>query len=239
VDWLVKLTGDNYILDELSKSLITPESSIIKDNQEYFLKSIEFKKALDEGAVTKSANEILLRINGGCMLFLGGGMPIQINNVVRVNDDGTRSNYATFNVGTRFVVRAPILVLKSDGTVLEIRVADLVQSALKAAESKESIAKVLCLLGSNTYDWRILRNVYEIIKDDVLGPEQIKKNGWTTQEAIERFLGTVNDPRVLDKEALHGVPQRGKTNKKPITNPMSFNEAKSFVEGIIHAWLGF
>jgi hypothetical protein len=231
MEWLVQLAGDDVYLEELSRSLKNPELSIIKENEAYTLKSVDFSRQSTEDEVRKKASEILSLINGCSMIVLGARRPIEIARVVRVNDDGTRASFVHISARLTLVGEAKVRILNRDGTVTEVRPADVIPSMLKAAQSSDSVAKVLRLLGTGTHDWGHLYKIYELVKNDVGGRSKIVQNGWATEIAIKRFTQTANSPAVIGDSARHAVEPT-----KPPKNPMSFEEARSLIEGMIHGW---
>lgn len=232
MEWLVQLIGNTVDLGELSNSLKSAEFSVIHAEDAYLLKSKDFNDITDPDAVLKRAGEILTLINGGAKLAFGARDPLQIAHVVRIDKDGKRNIYTY--VSDQVIVRAipNVLYLASDGTVKEIRAADVVPGWLLAGQKNPAVAKVLRLFGTGGNDWVSLYRIYEVIEADAEGVSNIQKQGWTTKKAIKRFKHTANSPGVIGDEARHGNQKT-----KPPRNPMLFTEAKSLIESITKNWL--
>lgn len=232
MEWLVQLTGNTVDLDELSNSLKSAEFTVMHAEDAYFLKSKDFNDISDPDAVLKSAGEILTLINGGAKLAFGARDPLKIAHVVRIDKDGKRNIYTYLS--DQVVVRAipNVVYLASDGTVKEIRAADVVTDWLLAGQENPAVAKVLRLFGTGGNDWVSLYRIYEVIEADAGGVSNIQKQGWATKRAIERFKHTANSPGVIGDDARHG-----KQTTKPPRNPMLFTEAKSLIESITKNWL--
>jgi len=142
MEWLVQLTGNTVDLEELSNSLKSAEFSVFYAEDAYLLKSKDFNDITDPDAVLKRAGEILTLINGGAKLAFGARDPLQIAQVVRIDKDGKRNIYTY--VSDQVIVRAipNVLYLASDGTVKEIRAADVVSAGFLQGK------KILLLLKS-------------------------------------------------------------------------------------------
>ncbi len=232
MEWLIQLTGDNYDLEELSKSLQSPELNINQEGEIYILKSSDFNSLSDADKVREKASEILCLINGSASLTQGMRKPLEIAHITLVRDDGTRNTF--INLTATVNVRASVGVVKlgQDGTVQEIRPSDIVPSWVHAAQHDASVARVLELFGSSSREWVNLYMIYEIIEDDVGGVDYIQRNGWATKKAIRRFKHTANSYSALAEKSRHAIE---KTD--PPKDPMSYSEAKSLIESISKSWL--
>ena len=80
-------------------------------------------------------------------------------------------------------------------------------------------------------DWRQLYVVYEVIEHHVKDQSRIERLGLATRGQIRRFKGTANSRRVLGDAARHGKPL------PPPSNPMSFEEARTFILRLVTEWL--
>ncbi len=231
MEWFVRITGENSDLEELSKSLNSPELCVIQEGPDFILKSTDFDFLKDADGVRNRAIEIMPLINGAARLVLGMRKPLAVDCVVNVNDDGTRQFFVCCSLGISLRDRASISVVAADGTVQdreEPHQADPIPGWIAIARHDTNVAKVLRLFGAGNHDWVSLYRIYEVIVNDV---GNIAEKGWTTKNEIERFKHTANSPGAIGDDARHG------TEIPPPKNPMLPSEAKSFVETIIHNWL--
>ena len=74
--------------------------------------------------------------------------------------------------------------------------------------------------------------ILEVIGKDAGGLRKIERQGWARYSELKRFKHTANDPNVIGDAARHGTPQ-GESPRKP----MSFDEAKALISGIIQIWM--
>src|SRR3990172_4962349 len=232
MEWMVFLAGDSFDLQELSKSLNSPELCVIKEEDQYYLKSTSFNHLMNAGEVGEKAQEILTLINGASKLVLGTRKPLTMGVVLKIKDDGSREGFAF--VSETITLRETFGVAKilQDGTVQEVHQADPITDWIKVAQGDENVAKVLRLLGNFDYDWVNLYRIYEVVEDDVEGIPKITQEGWATETAIRRFKHTGNSVGAIGDEARHGIE-----TTQPPKNPMTFSEAKSLIETILHNWL--
>jgi len=232
MEWFVQITGDNFDLEELSKSLQSPQVCIIREEQGFFLKSTDFNFLNDTKDVKRTALELLSLINGSARLTLGMRKPLEMAHIIRINDDKTRHIFIEISDTVNIRASTTILTVTKDGTSKEIRQSDIITNWLSIAKRDSNVAKVLRLFGIGTHDWISLYRVFEVIEEDVGGVSNIKKQGWAAEKAIKRFKHTANSPHILGDIARHGVEKT-----EPPKDPMSLSEARSFIEGIIHNWL--
>ena len=235
MEWMVCVTGDDFDLQELSKSLNSPELCVIKEENECYLKSTSFKQLSSDNKVQNKAKNILSLFNGVLRLALGTREPITIAKVIKIKDDGNRETYVYGSLRIPVKSRASIksvTIVSSNGTVQEIQQPDPILSWIKIAQGNENVAKVFRLLANFGYDWVNLNRILEVIMKDVGGSSNITRKGWATKKSIDRFTGTANNPDVIGDTARHGIAKN-----KPLEDPMTFSEAKSLIETVLHNWL--
>ena len=232
MEWMVCIKGDDFDLQELSKSLTSPELCLISEDNEYYLKSTNFNQLKSTDEVRHKAEEILSLINGASKLVLGTRKPLTMGVALKIKDDGGREGFVF--VSETLTLRETFGVVKilQDGTIQEVHQADPIPDWIKVAQGDENVAKVLRLLGNVGYDWVNLYRIYEVMEEDVGGISKITQEGWATETAIRRFKHTGNSVGAIGDEARHGIE-----TTQPPKNPMTFSEAKSLIETIVHNWL--
>ena len=228
--WFVQITGDNLDLEKLSKSLNSPELSIIQEGPDFILKSTHFDFLKDADHVRNMAIEIISLINGAASLVLGMRKPLAVDCVVNVDDDGARQFFVCCSLGIRLEVSASASVIAADGTVQkEPHQADPIPDWIAIALCDTNVAKVLRLFGAGNHNWVSLYRIYDVIKGDV---GDIAKKEWATKNEIKRFTHTANSPDAIGDDSRHGAG-----NRPPPEKPMQLSDAKSLFKTIIHEWL--
>ncbi len=230
MEWMVCIKGEHFVLKELSKSLASPELSVIKEENEYYLKSRCFNQMSNADEVRNKADELLSLINGASKLVLRARKPIKIHSVVYIGDDSKRKR-TYFDLGLEIPIHSQVSVVVN-GVEQEIHQADPILDWINVAQVNVNVAKVLRLLSNFGYDWVNLYRIYEVIEDDVKGSSKVIQEGWATEAAIRRFKSTANSAGAAGDSARHG-----KDTTQPPKNPMTFSEAKSLIETILHNWL--
>ena len=127
-------------------------------------------------------------------------------------------------------------VIRGDGStaITEIREPALrIEPALTAAAKNEKVQRALRIFGTREHNWVNLCNVIEIIEHDVGGESVIVSRGWASRNGLERLKGTGSNPELVGDEARHGVEQRGRQLKRP----MSLQQAVILVRQVLAAWL--
>jgi len=232
MEWFVRIIGDINDLDELSKSLKSPELSISHDGESYILKTDEFNLLDDKEKVRNKAVEIISLINGAAGLTLGIRTPIEVSHVVKLNDDGTQEIFVCISNTITLRDSISICIHRGDGTIEEIHQSDPIPNWISIAKKDNTVAKALRLFGSGAYDWVNLYRIYEVIEGDMGGLKNIVKEGWATKKMLNRFTHTANSPGAIGDDSRHGTE-----STTPPRDPMLLSEAKSFVITLFHSWL--
>jgi len=225
MEWYVQILGDNSDLQELSKSLNSPELCISQEDQKYVLKSSNFDQLKNAADVRKRAKEILSLLNGTAKLALGTQQKLTIDAVVEIRDDGKKTTVLFLSDTVPGGSSTSTSVKTSNGNVQEIHPADPIPVWIKTAQINKTVATVFRLIGASALNWIDLYKVYEIIKSDVGGKDKIADNGWATKRQINLFKRTAQAYR------------HGKLKGTPPKKPMTLSEAESFVKKILRKWL--
>lgn len=234
MEWIVQIAGEKFDLQELSKSLTAPELCIAQEGKAFVLKSTDFNQLKDADTVQNKACGIINLINGAAKLAIGMQKPLAVDHVIKINDNGTRESFISVsNLGVGRV-SVSMSVTAEDGTIKKIHQADPIPSWVEIGRNDANVAKVLRLWGVGPHDWVSLYRIYEVVESDVGGFSTIVNMGWVTKSGIKRFKHTANSPGAIGDKARHGA-RHGKDI--PPKSPMTFSEAKSLIETILHNWI--
>lgn len=232
MNWKVRLTGESFDLEELAKVLISSNLAILKDGEDYYLKSLSFDNTDNVEAIRAKAGEIVTLINGSIMLALDARKPIEVSHIVRVKDNGTREFFVQVSDSVTLRESLGISVQHQDGTVEEFHPGDPIPSWILLAQGNDNIRKMLNYLAKGIDNWVRLYHIYEIVRDDLGSEPGMVTKGYATRKALERFRRTANSPSAAGEMARHAIEPR-----QTPPNPMSLSEAKSFIKGIVQAWI--
>ena len=230
--WEVQISGDVHDLGELAKSLTNDNLRIIERDGQFFLETIRFSELTTSEEVTAATSDLLPMLTGASRLSLGGRTPIQIANIAKVREDGSRDLFVNVQEKIHVRHRVSLGITKSDGSIEVVNPADKVPDWINAASKCPNVAKALRLLGTQKHDWVSLYRLYEVIEADVGGIKKIPSEGWATQKTIKRFKYTANSPGAIGDSARHG-----KGPKNPPVEAMDLGEAVALVKVILHNWL--
>lgn len=231
--WEVQVSGDVFDLCELVKSINNDEMRITKRDEYFFVESILFNNLATDKEVFTVASDILAVLTGATRLSLGGRIPLQIVNVVKVREDGNRSIFLSVtDTFSDMRDSVGLEIQRSDGSIEIVNAADNVPDWIYTARMNPNVAKALRLRGTSKRKWVDLYRLFEVIEGDVGGIDTIAREGWATKNSIKRFKHTANSPGAIGDSARHG-----KESTNPPSDPMSIGEAVSFVDSILHNWL--
>jgi hypothetical protein len=107
--------------------------------------------------------------------------------------------------------------------------AEEMKSLIILTESNPNVAAALHFFMK--CDWVSLYKAWEMARDAAGGNHDLVNKGWAERRKQNRFTGTAQSREELGDEARHASEQY-----KPPKDPMSLNEARSFVRSILQAW---
>ena len=215
MSWKVVLTGNEVVLDYLSKTLDDKELSIVMENKEFILKSECFDLFSDYHEVKGKVIELLNSVNAVALLFLQSQKKLEYK-IYQLREDGT--------------VLVPLeLVGSGVGSAIcglsggsgEYNV---IRDCRKLAEEYDSVKDIFQLINSDFDTWYTLYKIHEIIR-------KVEKftpvfEGIDYNKESRRFQQTANSYRHADKKA-----------NPPPPNPMSLSESENFIRAILIQWL--
>jgi hypothetical protein len=228
MEWIVTLTGDETDLDELTKVWTRPDLTIEKEDSSYILKSTHFALLISDREVRERAHELLIPINAGIKLDLGGLNPIKIAHAIQLNPDGSKmiACSAEFSVHARFF--ASVQITKSDGTTIIYNSADSTVTLFNLAQSDPTVQKICQYLNQDFNSWHTLYKIYELIESSGLLPIQ---RGGVYRKKADLFRRTANNPSASGLNSRHAI------DESPPEKPMSLSEGQEFIKRIIHEWI--
>jgi len=231
MEWVVELEGNEFDLNELSKSFEQGNIFIEKKAKKCVLKSIYFDTLIDHCQVEKKAEELIVMIRGALSLTLGSDSSVRISQIIQYNDEGpNRIFQACEEIVDRPRDSLTIQIRDTDGVITEeINQADPIPNWLDLAVQNDRVAKALRLMATEGNSWSGLYKIFEVIESDV---GDIGKKHWVTKKAANRFTQTANSAKAIGDVARHGHDKFD-----PPKNPMTFSEAKSLVHLLLNSWL--
>ena len=228
-NWLVRLKGEKFDLEDFPSLLRSPEHTVIEENSSYYLKSSDFDSLSSADEVRERAIAIIDMLNGAMKLHIHNFRGVFEDGVTIIKEDGSRhhSVYLGGTIAAR--VKASATVTTSNGTQQIAPQPSDVESWLSLAKGDKAVADALHFFRENT--WISLYKVYEIIRDDVGKNDVIIGNGWVTRKELSRFNYTAQSRAALGDAARHAAKKF-----QPPPKPMPFHEADSLIRGVLLSW---
>jgi len=231
--WKVQLEGQDYDLQYISKKINSSILTIIRDNNQYYLKSDSFNQLTDDNEVRLKASELIEKINMILKVDLGS-YNLKIGEVTRL--DGKRSNVQSVDL------KCTMRIIDSER--LDADYMDLMKCIYENERVEDAF--IFYFLGSN---WVNLYKVWETIVYDIgrghyrreeeYGKAQIIKNGWANKNEINLFRCTAHNRKGAGYEARHAVEEKMRKDCKKIlsTQPMPLGVAQKLIKRILNNWI--
>ncbi len=234
-EWLVRLQGHEFDLEELSNHFSSDDLNVRRDEDgRHYLRSSDFSSMTDPSPVRERALKKLDRMNGVTKFLSGSSYrPITLDVITEIDVDGNRLNHIMLAAasGGRSRVTANLSVGDQDDAE------DLARTPTTEAESLVSLADrdngvADALRFYERGDWINLYKAWEVVSDAAGGTHAVVNKGWADEDERRRFTGTVQSRAELGDEARH-ASERFKAPK----HAMSLEEAQGFLRSVIQAWV--
>jgi hypothetical protein len=232
MEWNVRLLGDDYDLEDLSKVCNSEELTIVKNEDSFVLKSTEFNNLIDGMEVYKKAEEIVTLVNGASMIILGLRNFLRASrDLIKIDDQGRRNSFFISEPGKAVAVMRGSFqgtLKKANGSTDVVYQASPVQRWVHVAKENKKVASVLKMLSDYNLDWNKLNIIFEEIEDEM--GSSIHKNGWASEKDIDLFTHTVQSYR-------HGESKLKRKKWIAPQKPMEFHRAKALIQTIVSKWI--
>jgi hypothetical protein len=207
----------------------------------YYLRSSAFDQMTNSDAVRERALELLGYMNGSVKLRSGGSYrAVGFDVVTQIDESGNRHHHITLSstIEARSRVTAKLTVGDHDVTEDASQPPSEVAALANLADQNEKIADALRFYERG--DWINLYKAWEVVCDAAGGSHEVVNKGWAAERDRSRFTGTAQSRTELGDEARHaGDEARHASDKyQAPKDPMTLDEARSFVKSVILAWVG-
>jgi len=224
--WLLKLKGEVADLEEFPHWFPSGDPFSFREDQAFYLSSPRLDVLQDSRRVQDVGTSILEEAAAVVSLIWPGLEAPTIEHLVHESDDGTRSLHYT---------------LKIVSSTLRIKAGSRRGAPLKAgrtdaqwfhaiSQSSSSLRTALLLWADPARTWPRLYRVLEELEQHI--SLDADKAGLCRVEDRRRFMRSANTAAVAGKDARH-ADGRFQAPK----DPMSLQDAVSFVRAVIHAYL--
>ena len=196
--WLVKLDGDQSVLESLPKNFILPNFNIVVDDGHYSLSSQEFEEANDSEINREIANKYIILLNGINKLQDSTSDPISFAGISRLDDSGKRKYIVRKSITLKWKVKGTDALRFSKGKVNDIPTSSKWAST---ALQNENMQAALSLFISPDLTWDILYKILKIVKSEV--GERIFDYEEISKVKVRRFSQTCNSKLAIGDKSRH------------------------------------
>lgn len=236
--WEVDLHGDDRDLKHLVQHFCGDGLRIYKDEStdQTLLVISGFATEANHDDVLTAANEKVKVLSGVLKVAHQAQKPLSVGGVMLRQKNGTRHVYASMSVtlGVSVDIHAEVLRRDSNGQLVPVpQPAPLTVRLATLAQTDPVVAKAMRLaVMPDAGTWRGMAPIFELIDHDAMGAgASVVKNGWASKTQQRRFEHTSNS------NAAGDASRHGHERFDPPANPMSLDEARSFVQMVMHAWI--
>jgi hypothetical protein len=241
MEWLVRLKGAEWSLEDLPNLFSQLDHKVRSENGKYYLSSSMFNHYRTVAAVSELAEQIVERINGVMTALDPPFHSVRIAEIVQLQEDGTRKVHHYLKPsGLKLQIKLgkPTLVIEGNPPLPQPSKPEKLVAQWEAEGNESDLGRALRIGLLPQQTWGSLYHVYEVIKHDVSGG----RDDWKPLLAVlpdehldrqlKRFRDTANDPKHAGIHARHGKPE-----PKSEPDPMTIADAQILIHRLLVAWL--
>ena len=238
--WQVQIRGWASDLEHLVRHFENQPRRVVKDDRDgtYLYESESFSACSSSEEVLKKAKEEVAVLSGVMKLSRNSSEALSTGAVYRRNAAGGRDVFVILQETIQVRVEAGdvlVQVTDSEGNVVvkpsppprSIAIANLSAADMPVAKAMRLFA------APDAQTWVGLYRIYEVIEADLGGESAFKNSVLCSASDLKRFKHSANSVSVGGDSSRHG-----KELTVPPANPMSLEEAVTYVTYLLSAWLG-
>ena len=233
-EWLVRLKGHQFDLEELAGHFTSATRNVGKDEDGYYyLRSESLNQMTDSQDVHERALKLIESINGAASYHVGSSYrPVEFDGLTQIDETGQRHNFVFLSgvIEARSHFFGNLTVSRAGEAINVPPARSQAETLADLADQNEKVADALRFYQRG--DWINLYKAWEVVCDAAGDMRQVIKNGWAAEPDRGRFTGTAQSRAELGDEARHAAEKY-----KAPENPMTLNEAQDFVRSVIRAWV--
>jgi len=230
-EWKVRLSGERDDLEALT-SFKGKDWRVAKKDDGYYLQAAAFAQLNRADDVWTSAEALITIVNGAAKLDSDEFKPVAPDHVARFHDDGHKDAFIFLSETLNLTARMGRPTLLVNGVPQETESWPNLESWVRLAQRDGNVAKALRIITSRELNPVNLYKLYEIVRDDVGNESAMIQRNWATRNQLSAFRRSMNHPAASGAGARHA-----RMEEDPPTDPMSEDQARAFVRGLLRAWL--
>jgi len=228
------LRGDNPAdLDTLGRQHRSGDVTVERSGDNWVLTTAHWNADVDFTVIRDEAGKLVRRLNAVARMLDEDFGAVELTGVFT---DG--SGVVVFGVTAYAHARAgrgAVVVTDADGNIVALPAPppSAAPGYVALAQRHGQVAEVLDLFAEpGEWGWVDLYKVFEIVREDVGGEDQLRDAGLALKREIAAFRASANLPSVSGSAARHargsaGVPK----------HTMTIGEGRRFIRALVAAWL--
>lgn len=238
-EWSVRVAGDSWSLELLSKSFTQEGLQVRQEEGQYRLVSSQLANCCTDGEAFQVANRIVDRINSAACVVEPRYMPVHVEALRRGKPDGRYQGFA------RASFDAVVVAQDQWSAVAASLVPELVTLQEKEKVGSPKL-RALKHWSSQEKTPNELNKILELMRDEIAGRISNKGRAWdrmaeTLAQLTNRCSQQLNDDlkrcrNSLNHEAAVGSQARH-AGQRRVVDPMNLEQATEFIRELLLAWL--
>jgi hypothetical protein len=233
---MARLGGNPADLEAVGRLFDHGNTRIAKDSEGFYLTSPELDAVADGGVQLQEVAQVLVRhVNGVGRVLLPGFEPVSAEGRFdRFAADGSKTTEIVLTVDSivmRQTVGTPTLSV--NGLVVQPPPSPA-PGWVDLARTNPDVRDILGYLGrpEGDLDWFDLWKIWEVVREDVGGLGAVAAKGWASEDDLQAFRVSANDPTISGDAARHA-----RQHQHVAVKVLSLHEGRALVRQVAEAWL--
>lgn len=229
--WEVRIEGPSALLHQLALAISDRDIRLVDRNGTFILCGARLDALHNAASVLREAERIVTLLSVAARLSLGSRAQLRVPDAAVACAAPRGHGPAAHSPETARILNGPgVSIHWSPAPAAWSRRSSLSRS-LRDALANPTLEKALRLRNGGELNWPDLIRVYRLIEEAAGGRPTLSAFGGATEAAINQLLQTAKS-----LTAAEGAAARGRGSQRP-ANPMTIDEARSFVDRLLAAWM--
>jgi hypothetical protein len=232
--WVVRVTGDDADLEELSWHL-RGGARLRRGRDGWEVTTPEFDALADPDLIYHEAVRLVPLLSAVARLRIRPASEFGLGNVYLYEPDGSRSTWVFLTGAASATGRVPavkISTTSADGTIQEVQPEDW-GGLLELAGRDSWVFAALAFLALPA-SWHSLYAALDLVCSDKRTGRREGATRWATADDLETLMQTANDFQAVGTGARHGTPRSAKGGSVP---SMALAKADELVRQVVDGWI--
>ncbi len=205
------------------------------DGENYYLTSSSLDALFSNPADFRdAASSLLVPLNGASCVLNPDYRPVRLRG--SYSDSEGRGHVAVLGTAVETATAFAMATVSVNGVPQEPTPSPAPKLARLAGQHPDVTEVFRLMAGVDPLDWFTLYKVFEIVRDNVGGQQELINSGWKSRkksrQELSAFTASANLPHVSGDTARHARPNSGSPQ-----HTMTPDEARRYISGLVRAWL--